>query len=390
MTVYSILLQQPDTPLVEKWVWGSDIPVSNDGTEQRISLSSLPQRAWTGVFTFSKVEDVRRHLATMFKKFALLFDWPAWHNVVKLKQSAAAAQKIMRCNPARSDFRVGAKGLIIEGDTFETFTVNTVLSDRVTSVANLTNAYSPRALLCPVMSVYSMDNSAVARRGPDNGGSAQFAFYEYGFLDPFILEDDKVELTEFNSIPVINMRPMGVEFNQTLSTGATVSDYGGLQDIRSQWNSARWNFALAYLCQRMLHPEDWTWWRTFADYTKGSIHEFYVPSWRADMGIYTPAVAAGTTVTLDNIEYGDHYYPVASFRAIMFTDEDGAQHFANVTNRAVVSGRDVLTFAPALPAGDWPGQVISFLLKCRISDDTVSTEHQGAQSIISLNVRTVD
>lgn len=390
MVAYSLLLQQPETPLTETWVWAGDNIVSDDGTEQGISLGPVPKRGWSGSFAFASAESIRRHLATMFSKFKAQFDWPLWHLVVKLKAPVEAGDDYLACNTSRSDFRVGAKVFIVEGDTFETAIVDTIAADHIVIVGVLTNDYTARALLCPVASVYSSNGAALARMPTDGAGTATFSFYEYGFQTPFIAEGDEVELELFNGIPVLNRRPQGEQFGQSIDTGAEITDYGGMPSIRSRWLTARWAFSVSYLSQRMLDPTDWAWWRSFADYAKGSWKPFYVPSWRSDLPVYTEAAAAGTTIDLENTEYGDHYYSTPSFRTIMFSTEDGLQHLANVTARAVVSGRDRLTFNPALPAGDWADQIVSMLYRCRIADNTVTIEHQGPQSLVGLNLRTID
>lgn len=390
MAVQTYLNQQPESPLLERWLWPSDVIMTDDGSEQTISLTPSPRRSWSGNFVFDNEIDIRRHVATMFAKFKGIFDWPAWQWVVKLKQPAAIAATTIYCNTARGDFRVDGKAYITEGNNRELLVVSAVHADRIVTTTGLVAAYSARALICPVVTVYSADNSAVTRRPTNKSMTSSFTFIEYSAPSPFILDADKVTLDTFNSLPVLNKRAIGAEFAATLITGLEIIDYGAQVDLRSRWANAQFRFTQTYQSQMVLSPADWKWWRTFADYCRGSTNPFYVPTWRTDLVPYLTPAAGATTMQLIDTVYGDHYYPVTSFRRIMFLRPDGVQHFATITNRTTASARDQITFTPALPAGDWTDVEVSLLLLARIGDDVLTIEHAGFQSSITINMRTTD
>lgn len=387
---YELLLQRPETPIGERWAWKTNVLLADTGEEQRISTYEEPKRSWTGSFAFDNEADLRRHLATMFSKFRNTFSLPLFHMSVKLKAKTAVSATVLYCNTARSDFRVGQTALIEDGSTFETFVIDSVDIDSIESATPLLNAYSKRATIAPVTTAFSSDNATVARRPVNSAATASFNFFESTFLVPFIEELDKVALTTFATYPVLDRRGQGSQFEQALMTGLEVIDHGGLPSFRASWSAPKLGFPLTFKSPRGLDPSDWNWWRTFADYCKGSTNPFFLPTWRSDFEVFTPAVAAGTQVTLEGTEYSENYYPISSFRRIMFLSESGAQHFATVTAVALVSGNDRLTFTPALPAGTWAGQTVGLLLKCRIGDDTFQLSHEGMDSFITLNIRTVD
>ena len=387
---FSVLTHEPESGITEKWVYESDVITSDNGEEQRISLSRLPKRSWSGNYTFDSEVDLRRHLATMFAQFKAAFDWPAWHMGVKIKTTAAAGQKTIVCNPARSDFRAGQKALIKLGSAYEVVTIDEIESDHVTVTTNLVSTWTKQAYICPIWSVYSANNAAVIRRPANKYATSSFSFFEYGFVNPFILEDDEYMLPAYATLPLLNRRAIGTEFNEQLITGAEVTDYGGQPSIRSRWNNAQRGFSLSWKCPRGYSPDEWKWWKTFADYCRGSVNPFFLPTFRPDFEIYTAAVGGGNTVVIADTSYSEVYQNQETFNNIVFTKPDGTQHFATITNVATGSGRNTLTFSPALPGGTWTGQILSFLLKCRIADDTVSTVHNGLNSLVTLNLRTVD
>lgn len=387
--MYSLLLQQPDSPITEKWLYRADEIIADDGTEQRLQLAPIPKRSWAGRFSFSDEASIRRHIATMFGAFKGYFDWPHWTAVVKLKAKVTAGAGSLYCNTRRSDFKPGARALIVEGGTFEIVTIDNVFTDHLTLVGTTSNAYSARGFICPILIVYSNENAAFSRSAPNKVASASFGFIEYAPILPFIAEDDKVELEMFGGYPVLNRHPIGSDFAQSLISGIDPTDYGAQASLRARLNNSQLTFPVTFHSDRIVDPDDWFFWKTFADYCRGGTNPFYMPSWRNDLAVHTEAVAAGTTVVLEGREWGDHYWPAASFRKIVFRTEAGLEHFATVTARAVVGGNDSLTFDPPLPAGDWAGHIVGTLLKCRISDDTVTSEHLGTSTNVSLNLRTV-
>lgn len=389
MAAYPYFLQQPEAPIMERWLWQADNIVADDGTEQRISLTSLPKCTYSGSILFTDSASLRQHLATMFHRLRNSFEWPAWHWHVKNKAAIVGGALTVFCNTRRSDFRPGKKMIIIEGTVAESRTINAVFGDRITLMGALANAYSPRAVVMPLLEVYSAADATVTRQASNAAGTGSFSYTEKLPLDPFIPEDDKVELDQFDGLPVLNKRPIGNEFQQTLLTGADATDYGALAYIRSRWLEPRWSYAFKYQSQRLFEPEDWYFWRTFAEYCRGSTNPFYVPQFRDDLAVKTPAAAGATQVILEGTEYSQNFWPYSQFHKIVFFNEAGEQHFASVTSVNAILGEDRLDFTPALPAGDWAGQTIGFLVKCRIADDTIAITHGGTVSTLTINLRTV-
>lgn len=387
---YDVLVQEAETSITERWVWGSEVITGDDGSEQRISLASLPKRSYVGTFAFDNANDIRRHVNTMFKRFNGAFEWPAWHIGVKLKARAPIGSTTIFCNTSRSDFRPGRKAILKEGSQFEIVTIDTVEADRVTLPVATMNAFSARAKLAPLLVVYSGDNAAFVRRSVNKAATASFTFHEYGFVNPFIIDEEKSVLPLIGDYPLLNRRALGASFDSVFSTGIEITDYGGVPSLRAKWLNGQWAMPLTFKSPRGYEPLDWNFWRTFGDYCRGSTNPFWLPTFRPDFDVFTAAAGGGTQVTLTDTIYSEVYQGKKVFDRIVITRPDGTQHFAQITAVAQVTGRDRLTFTPALPAGNWAGQMISFLLKCRITDDTISTEHNGLTSLVTLNIRTVD
>jgi hypothetical protein len=381
-----LLLQQPDTPISERWVWLTDGIVTDNGLEQRISLASLPKRIWSMTYAFDNQSEINRQIATTFAKSNISIMVPCWPYIVKAKAPIAAAATTIMCNTSRSDFRVGKKVLIKDGSVFETAIVATVLSDRITLTLGCANPYTVHALIIPIVDSY-IASSVINRAAHKEYATAAMTIREYAFMDPFIDPADAVVLTMHNSLPILERRPTGDDFGMNILTGAQFTDYGGQISIRSRWLNKKLQFSLSFNSNRIFDHMDWFYWRSFCDYCRGATNPFYMPSWWNNLITVTDAVATATTVTVTGTEYSDHFF--GTFKHIVFTTETGLTHYATVTAVGLSGGNDVLTFTPALPAGDWAGQTIGFLLKCCIEDDSISIEHSGPNSVITLNLRTV-
>lgn len=388
---YNIDLQTPESPLKEEWVWTTDLMTAYAGDEDRIPLNRYPKRTFSGQQVFDRVEDVRRHMALMHKRFGGTFRFPLWQHMVKLKAPVDVGALGVAVNATRSDLRAGREALLIEGDTYEVLTVDTVEADAVTFTTALVNAYTRRAHLCPVTEVYTATGSSFTRRNPDGSATSSFRYMEKTPWAPFVDVLNETELTMFDGKAVLDLNAIGGQFDMMLDTGIQITDYIGLPDVFSPWTQAQWTFPLRWLSNRVLDLDTWLWWYAFADHVQGSSIPFLFPTFREDLAVVTPAAGSGNAVTVDGDEYSQHYWGLDTFKRIVI-DSDAGRHFALVTGISAVSGNDRLTFSPALPAGaGWTtNQRVGFLLKVRIADDKITCDHYGLQTEVAISLRTVE
>lgn len=389
MTVYTIITQQPETPIVESLLWNSDVIVGDNGSEQRISLSRVPKRTIKGTFRFDSKSSLRRYTNQLYSVAGQFFNFPYWQWSIKIKNAIAAGVQNIPITSKRSQFRVGGLGIIMDGDVYELFIVQAVTATYVRATGGLANSYSRRALVAPVRAVATENNAVLSRTNTDGTGSASFTFLEYSSQSPFVDPLNTQTLTTFDGIPVLDKIPTGTEFTDTIDTGAEITDYGGQMDIRSRWATYQMQMPRSFQCNRLFNPDEWNWWQVFLDYCRGPVNPFYYPSHVADFGIVGTPATGNTMVVVEGDDYSDLYEGDANRQCIVFTNEDGLRHYAKVTDIANVGGNDRLTFSPALPAGEWGSATLSFLLKCRLSQDTVECTHDNVQTTVPLVLRTV-
>ena len=387
---YTVFLQTPDAPIREELSWTTDLATSYDGSEDRIPLNRYPKRIFSGTYSFDDVSAARRHMASMFRLNQGEFDFPLFQYMVKLKNSVSAGSNTVSVNSLRSDFRVGRKAVISDGSKYEIRTVASVAANSVTFTSNLANGFGKQAYLCPVTSAYTAAGAAFNRMNPDGTASASFTYSESDKWTPFLSHLNTSTVDTFDSKPVLDIRAKGNQFDMSLTTGISITDYIGPADVFSPWLQSQWTMNLVWHCNRTFDLSSWLWWMAFADQVQGSFKPFLLPTQRSDLEVVDPAVGAGNAVTVEGSEYSQHYFSLDTFKRIVI-DSDAGRHYALVTGISSVSGNDRLTFSPALPntIGWTVNQRVEFMLKVHIADDKILIDHYDLYSDIAMSVRTV-
>lgn len=387
---YGILIQEPDSPINERWSWETDIQESYNGTEDRIPLLRYPKRSFSGSFTFDSKTDLQRHLAMMTRRFRGEFILPLFQYQSKLKSPVDVGDTSLPVTTRRLNLVAGEQALLVEGDKTEAVTVTSISANALGLSAPIVSSFSARAIVCPFATVYPSGNTSVSRRTVDGIANSSFEFTERVPRSAIVSANNTAELVEFDGLPLLPYKAKGIEFESSLTTGLRPIDYLAQNDLVSPWIYSQWNYSATFLWTEF-DPEDVIdWWEVFADTIQGSCYPFLFPTNREDFEIVTPAASTGTTITVQGTGYSEHYFAHDAFKRIAISTEAGV-HYAKITGVAVVGGNDRLTFTPALPNGAaWEAdQKISFLLKVRMADDKLILNHYGLYTEVNLPLRTV-
>jgi hypothetical protein len=380
------LANVPETPIIENWQWRTDTIVSDNGTEQRISLCEFPKRSLElniGVDTEADMVAITRTL--MLSGAGLLV--PFYQAATRLKADYVATEYTIQFDASRTDLRDGGEALIFDAQgRTERVTLDTVAVDGATLTEPLAGVWGRSASICPVWGMASSGALGLTRRNVDRSGDLKLALVELEFMEPFANEFAPYIHTMFGGYPVLAVNSIGQQFEQNYDTGLQTIDYGGVIELRNPWTHAQIVMPRMFQCNRVSEPASWNMWRSLADYARGSANPFYVPTFREDFVRISNTAA---TVTFAGSDYAEDFAPFAPFRQFAFFLEDGGVHYAAVSNCVVVGGNSVATFAPALPNGAVVRKA-SMLLKVRIADDRISCEHRPLETILSINLRTAD
>lgn len=387
---YGIVLQQPDTPIVERWTWETDIQESFNGTEDRIPLLRFPKRMFGGSFTFDNKEDFDRHLAMMTRRYRGEFIFPLFQYQSKLKSSVNIGATSLPVTTRRLNLVTGEAALIIEGSKTEAVTVNSISATALGLTAPLANSFTRRAIVCPIATVYPNGNATVTRMTVDAVGNSSFEFAERVSRGVLISANNEAELTTFDSLPVLPYLTTGSQFDSTVQTGLRPINYLAETDLLSPWTLSQWNYPATFMWTDFDSVDMMDWWEVFADEIQGSYKPFLFPTNRQDLTVVTPSIPLGSNITVLGTGYSQHYFAHEAFKRIAISTAAGV-HYAKVSGVTVIGGNDRLTFAPQLPNGAQWGQdqKVSFLLKVRMADDRLTFTHHGLHTEVSLPMRTV-
>jgi hypothetical protein len=103
----SVVPVVPDAPVTERWIWQSDVMVSENGTEQRQSLSSSPRRETDFNLTVIYPDEANAVIKQLFADSASAIVLPMYQYLVGLKQTALAGSLLVQADPVQGDLRVG-------------------------------------------------------------------------------------------------------------------------------------------------------------------------------------------------------------------------------------------------------------------------------------------
>lgn len=388
---------EDDGQLQESWAWQTDVMVSDNGTEQRVDNCIYPQRTFTESLAFTTIASLRTFINGMFM-FGGPFNRPLYAYQTPLTAAATAGDTTLHFNAQRTEIRSGTPAYLYDANGGELVNVNVVSPGSCTILAGISRNYAlGSAKLAPITKMMSGNNAAIDRFGVDYAATAMMTFRELTFLAPFVNPLNSQTLMLLAGLPILTMRPSlggsngSDQSTDQFVTGIQVFDSGGIVDIRNPWKHAQIASQRNYLCHRVLSPDDWDWWRLFADYCKGSCQPFWAPTWRQDFDLTTAPVSGGATLTFTGTDYASIYFPNAPFRGLMITTAAGIA-YATVTSAVVSGGNSAVVFTPALPAGaGWSTVLgVSMLQKSRIADDKVVCYHGGLDTQLQLNIRTID
>ena len=385
-----LLTNIPETPITEDWAWQTDVMVSDNGTEQRVSLYEFPKRTLGMTLGADNEAEVAALLRTAYTAGGGL-SVPFHQAATRLTASAAIGAQAVAFRAARTDLRSGADAILIDrAGRIERVTLAVVSANGATLAAPLKGAWNIRANIVPVWDMYPNGSLVVTRNNPDYVATLKAGLTEFDFMVPFANAFAPVVLPQFNGYPVVHVNSIGTEFEQSYDSGATTIDYGGRAEIRNRWLHTQIVMPRQFLCQRVLQPQSWAMWRAVADYAKGSANPFYLPTFRQDFEVVVMPGGNAATVVFKGTEYAQDFAPFEAFAQLAFELENGGVHYAKVSNCIVVGGNSAVTFAPAIPAGVKPATKVSMLLKVRIADDKISCEHEALHTTLTINLRTAD
>lgn len=384
----------PEEPIEEVWRWNTDIITSDNGTEQRISLRTTPRVQLTHKFALDNSPDLRKVFRALWSDLGKPVPMPHWQYKTKLQSVTAAGQSRLYFDPKKTNIRSGGYCFIQEGDTFQILRVKTILSDGARLYDTVGPVFTTAAFIMPLTYHFVSSGAGMRRVAPDTFADIQLTGLDSATISPLTNpEVDPVTLPTCDGYAILDRRPVGTTFEQAAVTGASLVDLGpGVTSYMDPWKRGDLNGSRTVRLSRMngrsLSAPDVEWFRTFADYCKGSAVPFLAPTWRDDFDLVS-AVAGASTITLSGSDYADNYFRHVGWRFIALETASGLV-VRRVDSVALSGGDSVLTLQEALPDPLEPVLKVMLAPLSRIGDDTMSLVHFAWHTEATFSIRTTD
>lgn len=385
---------EPETPLIERLQFLTDVFIHKDGTEQRVSLRKAPRQVFD--MKLRREDGVERQRVDF-----LLFDWqsrvfglPMWHEPTPLTGDVTAgATSINVQDTTLSDFRVGGLAIIYESETkFDALEVTAVGPTSISFNTPVTQDYSAAAGI-RVMPLRTAITSQPAKE-------SKYAVNLCDFDLTMRVLDNDVDLSDLTGWPTYNSKILLSDPNAISGTldglierELTVFDGsgGGKFSQVSTWNRARHSSAKTFVSttrsrlwaiRKLLHA------------LRGRQVSFYLPTFTKDVTLASLYLSGSSALTITNVgytRYAKQRTPKLDLRIIL---NDGTTFTRTVTASSEVdASTEQLTLSSVIAQNIAPEDVarIEFLEKVRIDSDEIVIEHRSAngEANIGFPVRVV-
>lgn len=395
-----VLPAVPDVPVIERWKWLTDIQVSSDGTEQRIGLLNVPRRTQVTKLVFESEAELRDQYKTLFSASGRLFI-PYFQYGTTTTAAAAAGDTVLLFDTSLVDLRDDDYVLLM-GDNFATLIqLDAIGSTSASTKAPLSSAIPKGTKVIAIFASIIPNNLTLNRPAVNNYGTMSMSSSATYPRSSHTRPGASATLSQLAGYYVLERRPLANDdIGYSFDTGQDILDAKtGLFDVITDWDFTKvetgFSFNIRrmgrYACTHRSGVDEMDYWRLFADEMKGSLNNFLLSTYRPDqLPAATVGVGANSMILLGPT-YVDNFWPALAYHYIAINTA-ARIHYAEVTAaNKNAEGNVSITFNPSLPSSAGWDQVkdVSYLLKQRITDDTIELEHYALDTILKFNARTV-
>lgn len=391
----------PEVPAKELWEWLTDVLVSNDGSEQRLSLRGAMPRIRQEFKTIMDTEQKVKNLQTLYTTSHRNIWLPEWQYATKSTQDSLAGSFRLYFNSTLTDIRNGEYLLIkLANENSMLVQVDTMLIDGC-------NVVSPLLVDIPTGSFIAPGSAAILDSEPTLQRYAvnQVAEFEVSA----IMQRTRTSLSKtdappdtpfFLSIPVLYVRPLANELvdEVLVSKDDLLDSTIGPMKLVTDWKFPRIGGQREYIVERrptLSCPNDTRksidFWKYFLNYIRGC-RKFWMPSFRDDFTLAAPASSGTVALTLREGDYAEKVWLTLPTHRYFEIHTDAGVHRVTVTAAEFVDGYSNIIINPALPLGaGWTNiNRISYLIPCRLAESPVELEHYAQDTFLRLSYRTAE
>lgn len=384
----------PDAPVTETWTWRSQVMVSENGAEQRVSLMASPRIKTDFNLTVIYPDEANSVIKQLYGDSASAIILPQYQYLAGIKQKAPVGATDVIVDPSVGDLRAGMSVVLIDRRKGITAinSITTIVGETVQLDTPLDYEFPKGAWLVPTSATYLNRKTTFQRAPADGYAILNTEATDIAYLDPWL--DNPVAMPMFNGLPIIEDRPLvsGGMVRAEYDNGTEHLDFGNKITVISPWAHTQIELEREYFVDRFFNPTTLNLWRTFFDYTRGRVKPFYTPTYRPDLKIAEKPLPGAGQLLLDDSRYSSVFYGHSVMDQVAIYTAAGVHYTKVLSAVPDENERDTISLGAPLPStAGWDDiKKISFLLRCRMATDTVELEHHAFHSIIRFGIRTTD
>jgi len=387
---------RPDPPVTEVWDWLTDVIISDDGSEQRVSLRKSPRRSTSYEIGLENDAGRLRQYNRWFKSLATRLVFPYYQYSARVLQASVIGDSKIYFDPATTDVRADSYIVVLneETETGALVKIASVDVDGITTSDPLQVNVTAGSIIAPAFS---------SRIGNLTGydwfkvhGTLKVEAYALDIREEFSRPGSTAVIETLNGLPILTERPSathGPSSDRFDVNYEVIDNQTGLLDIKSSWPHPYLLSTRRYALRRAQEPGKMDWWRDFFDQIKGSWGNFYAPSWFNDLPILEEPGTGTNQLRVDHGDYAAQYFPYETYKQVQIELADGRiLWFRVLTADGSVPGEATLSLSPAFGPNpeDVAIKVVSFLNLARLETDRVTLLHQHLRTEIEITIRTTD
>jgi len=388
----SILTLQPES-FTHTYEWMTDVLVSINGNEQRISIRQEPRQNFAMSHLADSDEEIQQWRYELFTGIDGVWTIPIWPESETTTSESTTGGSTIDADFTMMDDALGAWAFLIADPELQTYEIVFFVSrtsTTLTILGTLSSTYPTGSSITPLEQCLVQNNSGYQAMSV-NAASVEMDFQQYS--SNVLSGKGATALTLHNTIPVLDRRPE--EGSDSFFGLMTRLDYGHKTYVLSEQVFANITSSRSYTSRG---KADRQWWKLFLSTVRGQLKPFYCSTYRPDMTIDSQPAQAATTIdvvddaTVAGINDATGWESsLAHAELAIDTADDDTQY---VTMTAAVdngNGTHTITITPALTNTEAGSTVlnISFLELSRLGSDSVQIEHLHDSRTVNLSTRTI-
>lgn len=371
----------PNSGLTETLEWKTDVLITHNGTEQRMSLREDPRVTQSGTFfvgTQGQRRQMNRRVSSAIQTVTLV---PLWAYGAKINQLTPTGGNRIYFDISVMAISAGDNLVLINLRTTEIIeaVIDTVETDGATLVENVTGDVTTSYVVFPA--VESIIKSYQASQ--DSVTSEAKIEYESWIELPLEGENTSATIITLNSLPVLTQRFLIGSSEGITYRYEVIDNEVGYREYRSRDVLTRFLGDKRFICKRFLDTAQMDYWRKFLNTVKGSWKSFLMSTQMQDM---RPTTVSSPADSFIRVDIGTYDFQEA-YRHIEIEYSDGSVSRHRVSSISDLGATTQLNLSPSLPNDAKVANIarISYLLKVRMGD-TVQLQHGPFESVISFEI----